>query len=120
MSLVRQVVARWVESLRAKEGFFPICDELDMLSCYSLSKIAFDMDIPFVYSDEHGEEQQLYRLVNDCFQGVKDKLFNPIGCTVSSVLGLGKGRSQRLLGGDWYLVICNIGHVGAHRNQMAY
>ena len=66
-------------ALEDESEWFPICDKLDSLSTTALCKIAFDMDVPFEYN---GDEAAVYQMVNTCFDGIKDKLFNPLGCTV--------------------------------------
>lgn len=74
-----QVAGRWMAALEDETEWFPICDTLDSLSTTALCKIAFDMDVPFKYN---GDEAAVYNMVTTCFSGIKDKLFNPLGCTV--------------------------------------
>lgn len=57
-----------------------ICDEFDRLTASSLCKISFDMDVSFKFD---GSNNNIHKMVTTCFQGIADKLFNPIGCTVS-------------------------------------
>lgn len=73
------VAGRWMTALEDESEWFPICDKLDSLSTTALCKIAFDMDVPFEYN---GDEAAVYQMVNTCFDGIKDKLFNPLGCTL--------------------------------------
>ena len=55
-----------------------LCDELDRLSSAALCKVSFDLDAPFQYNGD----SSVYAMVHTCLDGVKDKLFNPLGCTV--------------------------------------
>ena len=73
-----QVAGRWMTALQTQTEWFPISDQLDKLFTTCLCKIAFDRDVPFTY----GEDTHVYRMVQTCFDGIKDKLFNPLGCTV--------------------------------------
>ncbi|KAL5261834.1 hypothetical protein ACHWQZ_G007514 [Mnemiopsis leidyi] len=73
------VAGRWMSSLESETEWFPICDTLDHLSTTCLCKIAFGMDVPF---DQNGDQTAVYQMVNTCFDGIKDKLFNPLGCTL--------------------------------------
>ena len=68
-----------MESLEDSTGWVAMCDKLDMLSTLALCKIAFDLDVPFNYQ---GDEAAVYKMIGTCFSGIKDKLFNPLGCTV--------------------------------------
>lgn len=72
-----------MSSLESEPEWFPICDTLDHLSTTCLCKIAFDMDVPF---DHNGDQSAVYQMVNTCFEGIKDKLFNPLGCTVGCIV----------------------------------
>lgn len=73
------VAGRWMESLEGSTDWIAICDKLDMLSTLALCKIAFDLDVPFNYQGD----EAMYKMIGTCFSGIKDKLFNPFGCTVS-------------------------------------
>lgn len=72
------VAGRWMESLEGSTDWIAICDKLDMLSTLALCKIAFDLDVPFNYQGD----EAMYKMIGTCFSGIKDKLFNPFGCTL--------------------------------------